>query len=275
LGLRLFAYCGSSFRTNYVDHFGEAYVGLLKQRGYGCHTYTPRFNPDSVMPPADELERLVEWLRALPKPIGLLTFDSLQARQVTEACEAGGVHVPHEVAVLGGEYDHLSCTISKPKVSSIDHSPHQVGYAAAELLARLMKGEPPPPEPILIPPARVITCQSTDTLAIEEDLLAAAVRFIKRHSHERIQVTDILREVPLSRRALEKGFQARLGRSPAEEIRRVRVEHAVQLLCDTNWRMPKIAAASGFDRAELLTRAFRRELGTTPTEFRRQHQGGQ
>jgi LacI family transcriptional regulator len=179
--------------------------------------------------------------------------------------------VPHEVAVLGGEHDRLSCTISKPQLSSIDHTPQIVGYRAAELLAALIRGEAPPQEAIYVPVTRVIACQSTDTIAVEDDLLASAVRYIKGHSHERISISDILAAVPMSRRAMEKGFQKHLGRSPAEEVRRVRVERAVQLLCDTSWAMPRIAAAVGFDRAELLTRAFRRELSITPSEFRKKH----
>ena len=275
LGFRQFAYCGSSIRPDYVDRFGEAYVEILERRTYRCHCHASNWHPDSIMPPASELERLMDWLRGLPKPIGLLAFDSLQARQVTEACEAAGVHVPHEIAVLGGEYDFLSCTISKPQLSSIDHAPRQVGYKAAEVLSRLIAGEPQPRDAVLLPPNRIITCQSTDTVAVDDDLLAAAVQFIKSHSHERIQVSHILQEVPISRRALEKGFRKWLGRSPAEEIRRIRVDRAVQLLCDTSWSMPRIATAVGFDRPELLTRAFRRELSTTPSEFRKRHLSGE
>jgi LacI family transcriptional regulator len=275
LGFRQFAYCGSFIRPDYVDRFGAAFVDVLKRRTYRCHYHSSNWHPVSLMPPASEFERLVEWLVGLPKPIGMLAYDSVQARQVTEACEVAGIHVPHEVAVLGGEHDFLSCAISKPQLSSIDHAPRRVGYSAAELLARLIKGEPAPPEPILLPPGRIITCQSTDTIAIEDELLAAAVRFIKHHSHEKIQVTDILREVPISRRALEKGFKKLLGRSPAEEIRRIRVDRAIQMLCDTSWSMPRIASAVGFVRPELLTRAFRRELGTTPSDFRKRHLYGQ
>jgi LacI family transcriptional regulator len=271
LGFRQFAYCGSSLRPDYVDLFGGAYIEQLRKAGFTCHTYYPRCSPVSVMPPADELEQLIEWLRALPQPIGLLAFDSLQARQVTEACSLGGINVPHEIAVLGGEYDRLSCTISHPQLSSIDHSPHAVGYRSAELLARLMNSELRPTEPELIAPSRVIACQSTDTVAVHDEMLASAVRFIKDHCHERIKVKQILAAVPISRRALEKGFRQALGRSPAEEIRRVRVERAVQLLCDTSWAMPRVARTAGFERPELLTRAFRRELGTTPSMFRKRH----
>jgi len=270
-GFRQFAYCPSTLRPNYVDRFGAAFIQTLKQKTYPCHAFVPSADVDSFLPADSELARMIDWLQTLPKPVGLLAFDSVQARQVTESCLLAKIDVPHEVAVLGGEHDLLSCTISKPQLSSIDHSPRRVGWTAAQLLSRLMAGEPPPAEPILLPAARVITRQSTDTIAVSDDLLASAVQFIKQNSQRHIQVSDILREVPVSRRALEKGFRKCLGRSPAQEIRRVRVDHAVQLLCDTSWAMPRIAAACGFERSELLTRAFRRELKTTPSAFRKQH----
>lgn len=272
LGFRQFAYCGSSIRPNYVDRLGDSFVAQLKRKGFQCRMFVPRRDSVSVMPPAEELERMIEWLRTLPRPVALLAFDSLQARRVTEACGMGGIDVPHEVAVLGGEHDRLSCTISKPQLSSIDHSPKIVGYRAAELLAGLIRGETPPSAPVYIPVTRVIACQSTDTVAIADDLLATAVRYIKEHCHQRLSISDVLSAVPMSRRAMEKGFRQYLGRSPAEEIRRVRVERAVQLLCDTSWAMPRIARTVGFERPELLTRAFRRELAVTPSEFRRRHQ---
>jgi LacI family transcriptional regulator len=271
LGFRQFAYCGSSIRPNYVDRFGEAFVELLRRKGYSCKSYYPHADSVSVMPPVEELERMIEWLRGLVRPVALLAFDSLQARQVTEACSLGGINVPHEIAVLGGEHDYLSCTISNPQLSSIDHSPRLVGYTAATLLHRLMEGQPSSVDPVFVPASRVIARQSTDTVAVEDDLLSAAARFIKDHCHKRIRVSDILAAVPISRRALEKGFRHALRRSPAEEIRRVRVERAVQMLCDTSWAMPRIATAAGFERPELLTRAFRRELSTTPSEFRKKH----
>ena len=268
-GFRQFAYCASSTRPDYVDLLENTFVELLRLRSYSCRGFKPQADLDCFLPPAAELDRLIAWLMTLPKPTGLLAFDSVQARQVTDACHLAGIDVPHEIAVLGGEHDLLSCTISKPELSSIDHSPRSVGWTAAELLSRLMAGEPAPQEPVILPPSRVITRQSTDTVAVDDDMLAAAVRFIKARSHLRIQVCDVLKAVPISRRALEKGFRKSLGRSPAEEIRRVRLDQAVQLLCDTSWPMPRIAAACGFERPELMARAFRRELKTTPSEFRR------
>jgi LacI family transcriptional regulator len=271
-GFRQFAYCGSSLRPNHVDQLKTSFTAYLRTKSFSCHCHEPKASHDLYLPSETDQVQLMHWLQGLPKRTGLLAFDSLQARQVIEACQRGQVDVPHEIAVLGGEQDQLSCTISRPQISSIDQSPYQVGWTAAELLAVLLDGRTVKKQRTLLPPARIITRQSTDAVAVDDDMLALAIRFIHRQSHERIQVEDILSAVPISRRALEKGFRKHLGCSPAEAIRRARMDHAVQLLCDTSWAMPRIAAACGFDRPELLTRAFRRELNLTPSEFRRQHQ---
>lgn len=271
-GYRQFAYCGSSLRPAQDDPLERSYITYLRGKGFKCHSTVPQANRKGYLPSESDQKQLIPWLRRLPKPIGLLTFDSLQARQVVEACMMAKIEVPYEISVLGGEHDQLSCTICKPQVSSIDQSPHLVGWTAADMLGRLMGRKPLLNDRVVLRPSRVITRQSTDTVAVSDDMLAAAIRFIHQHSHERIQVNDILNAAPMSRRALEKGFRQYLDRSPAEVIRRARVDRAVQLLCDTTWPMPKVAAACGFERPELLTRAVRRELNVTPSEFRRQYQ---
>lgn len=271
-GYRQFAYCGSSLRPEQDDPLERSYTSYLRGKGFKCHSTVPQATRKGYLPSESDQKQLIPWLRRLPKPIGLLTFDSLQARQVVEACMMAKIEVPYEISVLGGEHDQLSCTICKPQVSSIDQSPQLVGWTAADMLGRLMGRKQLSNDRVLLRPSRVITRQSTDTVAVSDDMLAAAIRFIHQHSHERIQVNDILNAAPMSRRALEKGFRQFLDRSPAEVIRRARVDRAVQLLCDTNWPMPKIAAACGFERPELLTRAVRRELNVTPSEFRRQYQ---
>ncbi len=270
-GFRQFAYCGSSLRPNYSDRFGAAFVECLRQAGHTCTCFAPSYDQYSKLGWDQQISHLTQWLVALPKPVALLAFDDLQGRQITEACAEADLLVPHDIAVLGGEHDELCSRISRPPLSSVDQSPQEVGYQAAQMLARLLRGESLPETKVLIPPRRIISRQSTDKSELADDLLAEAMRFINGHYGEDLSVNDILRQVPLSRRALEKGFRKHLGRSPAEEIRRVRVEKALTLLCDTSWSVTKIAGACGFDRPELMTRAFRRELQATPSQFRKRH----
>ena len=56
---------------------------------------------------------------------------------------------------------------------------------------------------------------------IDDDTVVRALRFIQQRAFQDIVVKDILHEVPVSRRSLEIQFRRYLGRSPAEEIRRV------------------------------------------------------
>lgn len=268
-GYRQFAYCASTLRPSYHDRLGEAFEAALAREGRTCVRFAPEHERFQKLDSEQQLEELSAWLTALPRPAALLAFDDLQARQVTEACAQAGISVPDDVAVLGGEHDELSSRISSPPLSGVDQNPTEVGYRAAEMLDHLMAGRPLKSANVLLPPRRIISRQSTDQVAVPDEMLADAIRYIRQHHANELRIRDILHAVPMSRRALEIGFRRYLGRTPREEIRRIRVERALALLCDTQMPITKIAAECGFDRPELLTRAFRRELKATPSEFRR------
>ncbi|MGC3992097.1 MAG: helix-turn-helix transcriptional regulator [Chthoniobacteraceae bacterium] len=75
----------------------------------------------------------------------------------------------------------------------------------------------------------------------------------------------------MSRRTLEIRFQKLLGRSPAEEILRVRLGHVKRLLAGTALTLKEIASRTGFEHAEYLSVLFKRESGMTASEFRRRN----
>ena len=103
--------------------------------------------------------------------------------------------------------------------------------------------------------------------------MAAAVRYIALHVRDDLQVADVLREVPMSRRSLEQRFRKALGRSPAEEIRRAQIEVATQMLTQTEESMARVALAAGFSSAKQLTMGFRHATGVSPTVYRRRSPG--
>jgi LacI family transcriptional regulator len=101
-----------------------------------------------------------------------------------------------------------------------------------------------------------------------DEAVVLALRFIQTHAFRDIVVKDILREVPISRRSLEIQFQHYLGRSPAEEIRRVRLDKGCELLARTDLSIGEIASACGFANANYFAKAFRRAKGSSPTAYR-------
>lgn len=268
-GLRQFAYVGLP-RLAYVRPHYEAFAATLADAGFPCAVHAPGTGRVGWL--AGQ-QTLAEWLRKLSKPVGILTWATPQGRAVLDACRCGGLLVPEQVAVLSGDDDPLLCGICEPGLSGIAVAAEQIGHEAAVVLGRLLAGRRPPKRPILIPPTGVVTRRSTETLALENPDLAQAIAFIREHATEPIQVDDVLQVVAISRRQLERYFQETLGRTPAEEIRRVRLERAKELLATTDLPIPKVAAASGFGTGEYLATLFRQSTGLTPLKYRSQIRG--
>ncbi len=267
LGLRQFAYLGSALRPGSADRFGDTFLALLADRGFTVAAFRTEWAA------AQTGRQLEDWLSSLPRPLGLLAFDSYTARRAVLACQAAGIDVPGEIAILAGEYDPLVGQLGRPRLSSLDHSSVQVGKRAAMLLARIMAGQAGPGESVLLPTRGVVGRESTDMLAIDDPLTAAAVQYIREHAHEGIDVAAVLKRVRISRRALEQRFERLLGRSPAAEIRRVRIQRACSELAGTDAPISEVAPRCGFEYAEVMARVFRRETGMTPSAFRKRFQG--
>lgn len=271
-GFRNFGYY-APLGLSYVEVHYESFVQALAKAGRECSLLAARrgSSPDGAW--TERQTALQTWLQSLPKPAAVLTWTGDRGREVLYACRELGLLVPEQVAVLGGDEDVLLCQTCNPPLSAVALTSERIGYEAAALLDRLLKGGLPPDAPVLIEPTRVVVRQSTDTLAINDRHLAQAIGFIRGHAAEPIQVSDILRAVPMSRSSLERRFQEALGRSPADEIRRVRLESAKQLLAGTDLPVPEVAEASGFQSREYLAYTFKRATGLTPREYRARVRG--
>jgi LacI family transcriptional regulator len=216
-----------------------------------------------------EQERLRKWIASLPKPLGLVAANDVHGQRALDACRRGGFAVPEEVAVVGADDDRELCELSDPPLSSVAFNPERAGYEAAALLDRLMRGGRAPEEPALIAPLGVSTRQSTDVLAIADPYVAKALHFIRRNALEGIHVGSVLREVPLSRRALEHRFRKLLGRTPKAEIQRLRIERVKTLLSSTDLPIRRISDQLGFHQPSYLSSLFRKATGQSPAAFRR------
>jgi len=269
-GYEHFAYCGF-IGHGYAEARLASFAGRLLDEGHQVQV-------NRSEPPQERAEQwdrrqadLASWVRSLPKPVGLMCCNDTRARHVTQACVTAGVRVPEDVAIIGADNDELICAMSNPPLSSIDVSAERVGYEAAALLARLMRGEPAPPpdQPILIPPGEVIVRQSSDALAISDPDVAAAMRFIREHRGEPIQVDDVVEATHASRRVLERRFKKLLGRTIGTQIAMAHIDRAKGLLADTDLPTSQIAERSGYAYVQQFNALFKRHAGITPTAYRR------
>src|SRR5258706_2698401 len=138
-GFKRFAYCGNP-KFNWSNWRGDWFEKLIRAANHPCFLYRP---PTPLIGDEDtEVQHIGEWIASLPKPVGILACYDFRGRQVLDACRRRGIAVPDEVAVIGVDNDELLCNLSYPPMSSVVPNMHQTGYRAAELLDRLMAGEP-------------------------------------------------------------------------------------------------------------------------------------
>jgi LacI family transcriptional regulator len=192
---------------------------------------------------------------------------------VARYARAANLRVPEDVALVGVDNDTFECEITAPPLSSVAVPWRTVGESAARLVQLGLRGTPIAGKRVLVKPLDVIVRRSSDSFAIEDSLVSAAVAWIHGHAEGRLTVPLIAKAVSVSRQRLERHFRRHLGRTVVEEIRRTRVEVARRLLWTTELPLPEVAKRSGFTNSALLSVAFRREVGVPPGAYRRHARG--
>jgi LacI family transcriptional regulator len=269
-GLRHFAYCGDP-HYNWSAWRQTAFTRHVTAAGHTCHTYPPAApSAQSAIRNSQSPIDLTTWIQSLPKPVGIMTCFDIRGRQVLAACRAADCPVPDEVAVIGVDNDELLCDLSDPPLSSVAPDTDATGYMAAQLLDRMMAGDNIPPTAHLLKPLGVVPRGSTDTLAVSDPELAQAVRFIRAHACDGINVADVLQHVSMSRRVFENEFKKLLGRMPHEEIVRTRIQRVKELLTQTDLPLYTIAQRTGFKHVEYMSVVFKKRTGLPPSQFREQ-----
>lgn len=207
------------------------------------------------------------WLRRLPSPAGVMVCHDAIAEEVLRMALEQGRAVPDEIGVLG--VDNNSGQAADLPLSSIELDFSVVGYRAMAMLHALLEGRPLQRQAELVDCGRLIVRRSTDGYVHADPALARAVRFIRERFDEGIGVADVLEDVAISRTALEQRFKRHVGRTPGEEIRRLRLERTRELLAETNLPLADIAARTGFSYPSYLSTAFKKAFGVSPRAFRR------
>ena len=274
-GFKTFAYCGFS-GVPFSELRARCFVGRLASRGFSASVFSyPAMARGAGLAAIEAhamryADRLADWLRGLPKPLALLVCNDMRGQQVLSICGEAAIAVPDQVAVLGVDNDDVLCELCAPPLSSIDPNVEQIGYQAAALLDRMIGGETPSTARILVPPLRTVVRRSTDVLAVDNRDAAEAIRFVREHACDGISIAKATKQTSVSRSTLERWFEKYLGRSPTVEIQRVQVQRVQELLQTTNLTLGRVARLAGFTHVESMQRIFKRIVGQTPGQYRKQ-----
>lgn len=253
-----FAFVGDLEQSIWSKAREKSFRSALKRQGFGCSIFAESHN-----------DKLVSFLRELPKPVAVFAAFDLRAREVLDACAEAGLRVPNDVAILGVDNDEMICETSSPTLSSIPLTTEDAGFQAAEALSRIMSGERTErPMRILFSGERVIERESTRHLKKDDWLVERCLEIIAANTDIPIKTTDLVRWLKVSRRTLEVRFREATGQTLARASVLARLNRAHVLFAETAKTQEEIAAACGFCNASHMNRLFRQHFGTPPSAFR-------
>ncbi|WP_317046308.1 AraC family transcriptional regulator [Parabacteroides pacaensis] len=267
-GYRNFAYYGFKGAI-WSRERREGYKAEIEKQGYNFHLF------EDVSPDKEEWSydhtSIAEWLKSLPKPIALFACDDQFALRISETCNIHNIRIPDEVAILGVDNDELLCNISDPPLSSIVVDAVNGGYRAGRLLHQLIKKEIAAPVNIEVEPIMIESRGSTNKYAVSDKHIRSVLRYIEANYANPLSVNDLVKQVPLSRRVLEKKFKEETGDTLYQYIQNYRVNQFIRLLVTTQESLFDIALQTGFDNYKNVSRVFRKYTSLSPVEYRKRY----
>jgi transcriptional regulator GlxA family with amidase domain len=99
-------------------------------------------------------------------------------------------------------------------------------------------------------------------------LYAKALRLMNLRAGDGLAIGEVCRVLGVSRRALRRHFLENSGRTPSEELVRIRMVYATHLLTHTDFPIKTVAVLSGYRRVSNFSDFIRRQTGLPPRELR-------
>ena len=207
-------------------------------------------------------------IRKLPKPLAIFSPSDVTGVHVMQCALELGLKVPEDVAILSTNNDELICDFAPVPLSSIRLNFTQMGFEAAALLDKLMRGKGPKKNIPPISPVGVVSRQSTQIMLVPDEQVGKALRYIRDHLSRPLPIEEISEHVGVSHATLGRLFRKHLRRSIKDEISSGRLEKAREMLSIGNLPIHKVAAACGFSTPNYFNHVFQRAHGATPRKFR-------
>lgn len=270
-GFKHFAFCASEFTYRAMVETRESFVNRLWENGASCNFL--KLSDNDFLTDQDQ-QKVLQWLKAQPKPLAVFAMSVSAPFALVSACQAAGIAIPEEVAILSSaSVDELVLQVIEPPVSCVVTADTRIGYEAAKRLDRMMRGESKAMlgDITLIDPSHIEIRGSSDIMQTPDEAVRKAIRFIRENASRGIQVPDVAAHAGLSRKSLELRMKRAIHRSPAEEIRQVRLDIAIKLLTETNLPIPIAGERAGFGTTEHFIVFFKEKTGYTPLQYAKRY----
>lgn len=247
-------------------HFSaERYAGAREIFGGYADSQVASFSLETLSQMPDLVGKIREQFRP---PFAIYCDNDVPAVMLAGIAGRVGLRIPEDAALLGTDNSSLLCAFCRPRLSSVALNLRRISHCLVEALTREERQEPGSTR-IAVPPLGVVTRASTDIAAVEDRRIAKALVYMRAEKGRGMTVAEVARIAGMSQRLLEMKFKQLLHRSPYQEMLRLRVDHAKDLLRRTDWDIGPVAERSGFDDIRSFNHAFRKRVGASPREYRK------
>jgi LacI family transcriptional regulator len=259
-----YAFVGFQLPLFWTKEREKAFCEAIKLNGRKCHVFDRTEKPD-----IRRLEALRKWLKALPKPCGILAAYDGTAEEILAACSQENIRVPEDVAVMGIDNNEEICENTKPTLSSICPDFENAGFICGELLDLQLRDPKAKGENRKFGILGVVKRRSTTVFKHTDAKVTAAVEYIRMHASDGIGVNDVVAQMGCSRRTAEVRFASLMGHTIQTEIRNVRMATAFAMLRNPRQAIERIANLCGYDSDSTLRYAFKAKTGMSMREWRK------
>ena len=172
---------------------------------------------------------------------------------VSDVIQAGVISIPEK------RRDYIESLLEKLLFENEGQDPLSPGFVSVAL-AELM--------------LFITRCKNYEENVIKEidvnnRIMQEVATYIYNHYSERLILEDVAKKFNLSRSYLSKKFKSVTGFGFKEYIINVRIQHACELLLNTNKSITDIAFECGFNDSNYFGDAFRRTKGISPNKYRK------
>ena len=172
---------------------------------------------------------------------------------VSDVMQAGVISIPEK------RRDYIESLLEKLLFENEGQDPLSPGFVSVAL-AELM--------------LFITRCKNYEENVIKEidvnnRIMQEVATYIYHHYSERLILEDVAKKFNLSRSYLSKKFKSVTGFGFKEYIINVRIQHACELLLNTNKSITDIAFECGFNDSNYFGDAFRRTKGISPNKYRK------
>ena len=218
-------------------------------------------------------EAMADWVRALPKPIGIIAVTDARARHLLQACIVADVPVPAEIAVVGIDNDPMAQLLSRIPLTSVIQGAEEMGHTAARLLHQMLHGGRIAEQRIIVPPKGINVQASSRHVPMNNPLVMRAQHYIRHYACLGIKTDQVADYVGVSRTLLEQHFKRETKLTVHQAILRHKLDTAQAMLADASVPLADVAVRSGFTSLQYMYAVFRRELGCTPRQYAEEPHG--